>query len=265
MYSGWRLALKYFKYYLSASGGRGHGIHSPFIFEFVTGVLNDKTEYDAYKKVENLRKLMLKDSRLFVVEDFGAGSGFIKKNQRSIKSIARNSVKSKKYGQLLYRIVQYYHPQTILELGTSLGITTSYLSLAQPEARVISLEGSKEIADVALNNFKGLILNNIDLVTGNFDNTLQGVINQLASVDFAFIDGNHRQLPTERYFCQLLPKTHNNSILVFDDIHWSREMEQAWATIKEHPSVRCSIDLFFAGIVLFRQEFHEKQHFCIRY
>ncbi|HNR16193.1 MAG TPA: SAM-dependent methyltransferase, partial [Chitinophagaceae bacterium] len=84
-------------------------------------------------------------------------------------------------------------------------------------------------------------------------------------IDFAFIDGNHRQEPTERYFNQLLPKMHHESILVFDDIHWSSEMEQVWKTIKDHPSVRCTVDLFFIGVVFFRDEFREKQHFSIRF
>lgn len=265
MYSGWQLAIKYLKYYLTSSDGKGHGIHSPFVFDFVTKVLKDKNKYDDYISVENLRKELLNDSRLFVVEDFGAGSELLEKHERSIQAIARNSAKSKKYGQLLYRLVHYYKPRMILELGTSLGITTSYLSLAQPAARIITLEGAKEIGDVARNNFSKLSLNNVKLVEGNFDNTLQGVIADLTSIDFAFIDGNHRQLPTERYFNQLLPKMHNDSMLIFDDIHWSREMEQAWRNIKNHPSVRCSIDLFFLGIVIFRQEFHEKQHFCIRF
>jgi predicted O-methyltransferase YrrM len=161
-------------------------------------------------------------------------------------------------------MTRYYQPSTVLELGTSLGITTSYISLARPEARLITMEGSKEIADVAKQNFKTLELNNIELIEGNFDDQLSSVVHGLSSVDFAFIDGNHRQEPTERYFHQLLTKTNNDSILVFDDIHWSSEMEAAWETIKDHKAVRCSIDLFFIGIVLFRKEFKEKQHFVIK-
>jgi len=265
MYSKWQLAHKYFAFYLTASNGKGHGAHSPFLFQFITRVLNDTVKYEAYERVEKLRKQLLHDSRLFVVEDFGAGSAFLKKYQRSIRSIARNASKSRKYGQLLYRMVRHYQPQTILELGTSLGITSSYLSLAKPEARVITMEGAGEIATVAGQNFSKLALKNIELVKGNFDDSLPGVLNELSSVDFAFVDGNHRSEPTERYFNQLLGKTHADSILVFDDIHWSREMEKAWEAVKAHPSVRCSIDLFFMGIVFFRREFLEKQHFVIRF
>ena len=171
-----------------------------------------------------------------------------------------------------FRMIRHYQPETILELGTSLGITTSYLSLAKPDAQLITMEGAIAIAEKARQNFKTLKLlqgipfgQNLSLIEGNFDQTLSATISKLPVLDFAFIDGNHRQEPTERYFKQLLPVTHNDSILIFDDIHWSRDMEQAWETIKQNASVRCTIDLFFIGIVLFRQEFKEKQHFKIRF
>ena len=265
MYSPFQLAIKYLRYYLTASNSQGHGMHSPFVFEFITKVLNDKTEYPAYQLVENLRQQLLTDQSELTIEDYGAGSTIDKTNQRTIASIAKNAAKPAKYGQLLYRMVKYYQPQTILELGTSLGITTSYLSLAKPDAELTTMEGATAIAEAARQNFATLKLQNIIVKEGNFDHTLQNVISGLSTIDFAFVDGNHRREPTERYFNQLLSATNNDSILIFDDIHWSREMEQAWETIKHHPSVRCTIDLFFIGIVLFRQEFKEKQHFVVRF
>jgi len=265
MYSPLQLAVKYFKQWLSASNGKGHGMHSPFVFEFITKILNDKTLYPEYEKVESLRNRLLNDHTVLEVKDFGAGSVISKKNQRSISSLAKNAAKPKKFGQLLFRMVKYYQAATILELGTSLGITTSYLSLAKPDAKLITMEGSKEIADVAKINFRNLEIRNIEIVEGNFDNTLSSVVRGLSTVDFAFIDGNHRQEPTERYFKELLANSSNESILVFDDIHWSSEMEAAWEAIKNNAAVTCSIDLFFIGIVFFRKEFKEKQHFSIRF
>lgn len=265
MYSPLQLTVKYLKHWITSSNGKGHGMHSPFVFEFITKILNDKTVYPEYEKVEALRSQLLKDDTVLNVEDFGAGSGIDKKNRRAISSIAKNAAKPKKFGQLLFRMVKYYQPATILELGTSLGITTSYLSLAQPEARLITMEGSKEIAEAAKRNFRNLEIRNPEIIEGNFDHTLSSVVRGLSTVDFAFIDGNHRKEPTERYFKQLLAKTNNDSILVFDDIHWSSEMEAAWETIKNNAAVTCSIDLFFIGIVLFRKEFKEKQHFTIKF
>jgi predicted O-methyltransferase YrrM len=265
MYSRFQLAFKYLSYYLTASNGKGHGIHSPFVFHFITKVLNDKTHYPEYQPIEDLRQKLLKDQTILTIEDFGAGSSLNKTNQRTIASIAKNAAKQKKYSQLLFRIVKEYQAKTILELGTSLGITTSYLATANLAGKVITMEGAKEIAKIARQNFKTLELSNIEITEGNFDDKLSSIIYHLSSVDLAFIDGNHQQEPTERYFQQLLPKTHNDSILIFDDIHWSPRMEQAWQAILEHPSVRCSIDLFFIGIILFRSEFREKQHFTIRF
>jgi predicted O-methyltransferase YrrM len=265
MYSKWQLAAKYLNYYLTASNGKGHGMHSPFVFQFITGLLNDKTIYPEYDSIENLRSRLLKDDTVLRVEEMGAGSSVSKTNQRSIASIARNAAKPRKFGQLLYRVAKAYQPRTILEFGTSLGVTTAYLSSGNPNAHIITMEGAKEVAAVASQHFKYLGLKNIDLREGNFDDLLTGILNGLEHLDLVFIDGNHRREPTERYFIELLRKVNNDSILIFDDIHWSKGMEEAWETIKRHPSVRCTVDLFFIGVVFFRQEFKEKQHFSIRF
>jgi predicted O-methyltransferase YrrM len=265
VYSSFQLAYKYIYYWFNAANSKGHGIHSPFVFEFITKLLNDKSNCTAYYLVEGLRKNLLNERRILSVEDFGAGSSVSKTNQRSVSSIAKNAARPKKYGQLLHRMVRYFKPATIIELGASLGITSSYLALGNQKARMISIEGSPEIAEQAKQIFESLELRNIDLHTGNFDEILPSVLRQLSSVGFAFIDGNHRYEPTIRYFNQLLEKSSNSTILVFDDIHWSGEMEKAWKEIKNHSSVTCSIDLFFIGIVFFRNEIKEKQHFKIRF
>ena len=265
MYSVPQTVYKYLRYYLTASNGKGHGLHSPFIFDFVTKVLNDRQDYPAYEAVESLRSRLLKDQRVLPVLDLGAGSGLNQSSERKIAAIALHAAKSKKLGQLLYRMVQYYQPQTLIELGTSLGITSAYLAKAAPASELITIEGSPAIAATAAVSFKELAIENVKLLTGNFDDLLPDVLDSLPAIGFAFVDGNHREEPTLRYFEMLLKKVQNNSILVFDDIHWSREMESAWESIRQHPSVRCSIDLFFIGIVVFRQEFREKQHFTIRH
>ncbi len=265
MYTRLQLACKYISYYLAASNSRGHGMHSPFVFEFIKKVMNDRTDYPEYEKVERLRKMLESDDSTLEIEDFGAGSVHSNTRQRTISSIAQHAAKPPRFGQLLFRMVRHYHPQTIVELGTSLGITTAYLGMAAPKARIISLEGAEALASAAGQNLRSLGLERVAIRRGNFDVQLQEVLHEMRSVEFGFVDGNHRQEPTERYFHQMLPYVGNASILVFDDIHWSYEMEQAWKNIREHPAVRCSIDLFFIGIVLFRQEFKEKQHFRIRF
>ncbi|MES2881227.1 MAG: class I SAM-dependent methyltransferase, partial [Bacteroidota bacterium] len=163
-------------------------------------------------------------------------------------------------------LVKHYKSNTIIELGTSLGITTSYLATANPQAKIITIEGSAAIAEEAKNNFTQLQIKNIEQHIGNFNHLLPSVIHNLSSgSDLAYIDGNHRYQPTIDYFHQLLANTHAHSILVFDDIHWSAEMEKAWEEIKQHPSVVCTVDIFFLGFVFFRNEFKVKRHFSIRF
>jgi predicted O-methyltransferase YrrM len=240
-------------------------MHSPFVYDLIINVLNDKTNYADYKRVESLRQQLLSDRTILEVTDLGAGS--VKNNSagRSIADIAKHAAKPPEFGQLLYRMVRYYQPQQILELGTSLGITTQYMAMAHPAASVVTIEGASGIAAVAEEKIKTAGITNIQLLQGNFDEILPVVLQKINKPGFVFIDGNHREEPTIRYFEQLAATAHNDTILVFDDIHWSQEMEQAWAHIKSHPATRCTIDLFFVGIVLFRQEFREKQDFVIRF
>jgi predicted O-methyltransferase YrrM len=266
MYSSFQLALKYLQYWLTASNGKGHGVHSPFVFEFIKNVLNDKREFDCFRYIESLRKELKNNNTEISVPDFGAGSRIQLNNKRKISAISKSSLKPKKYSQLLFRIVHHYKPKNILELGTSLGITTLYLAFANPAAKIITMEGAPEIAAKAKQNFKQLNLSNIKIIEGNFDEILPLTINnELSAIDFAFIDGNHRKQPTLNYFNQLIKLSTQSTIFIFDDIHWSADMEEAWNEIKQHKSVTLTIDLFFIGIVFFRTEQKTNEHFTIRF
>jgi predicted O-methyltransferase YrrM len=265
MYSKSQLAWKYLRYYFSASNGKGHGTHSPFVFDFIKNVLRDHKNYDAYPAVEGARKKLLQDQNKLKVEDFGAGSASGNHVERTVSSIVSAAAKPRKYGQLLYRVAQHYKPANMLELGTSLGISTAYLALGNPKAKLVTAEGSKEIAERAKENLKTLKLNNVEQVRGEFKYTLPMALFKMPTVDLAFIDGNHRKEPTENYFQLMLEKKTDKSIFILDDIHWSEEMEQAWASIRNHKSVKCSIDLFSMGFIFFNKEFKEKQEFTIRY
>lgn len=265
MYSKFQLAKKFLLYYISASNGKGHGIHSPFVFDFITNVLNDKKKYECYNLIEERRKVLLTDISVIEVEDFGAGLSVIKTNKRVVKNIAVSSLKTKKFSQLLFRMVHYYQPKSILELGTSLGITSSYLATANANANVYTCEGAKNIAEIARQNFSFLGLKNIILTEGDFSKTLPSLLAQIQTIDLAFVDGNHRQEPTLNYFHQILNHSTESTLLIFDDIHWSTEMEQAWEAIQKHPAVTLTIDLFFIGIVSLNSNVKVKQHFIIKF
>ena len=265
MYNTFQLAKKYLRYYASASNSKGHGMHSPFVFSFILNVLNNGSGFHEPAQVERLRKILLEDDRTITINDLGAGSRTRPTDSKKICEIARSALKSKRLALVLFRLAKFYKPATIIELGTSLGLTTSYFSKALPESNIITIEGSTEVAEVAKQNFFQLQCNNISLIKGNFDEVLPGVLEGLAAVDLAYIDGNHRYGPTINYFNQFLARSTEESILVFDDIHWSEEMERAWEEIKAHPAVQYTIDIFFLGFVFFRKEFRVKQNFTIRF
>jgi predicted O-methyltransferase YrrM len=265
MYGPLTLAFKYLRYLFTAANGKGHGVHSPFVFEFITRVLNDKRHFYAFDAIEKIRTQLLSNHNSITIQDFGAGSRVAKTNTRKISDVAKSSLKPAKYSQLLFRMIDYYAPKQIIELGTSLGITTSYLASAKTDAQVTTFEGSATIAQIARQNHGSLGLTNIFLQEGNFDEELPKWLLNHTKVDFAFIDGNHLYKPTLAYFEALLEVIEDHSILVFDDIHWSREMEQAWNEISGHKSVTLSIDLFFIGIVFFRKEFAQKQQISIKF
>ncbi|MDQ3193008.1 MAG: class I SAM-dependent methyltransferase [Bacteroidota bacterium] len=258
------ILVKYLKY-LFVSYNR-HGIHSPFVYDLIDNVIYDTTNYPAFIEIEKIRVQLKKDEKELMIEDYGAGSSINPSLRRKISDIATHSLKPKKYARLLFRLAKHFKPQNILELGTSLGVTTIYLSQAQAENKctIYTIEGCPQIASVANENFIKANVNNIKLFKGKFEEVLPDVIAQHSVWDFVFFDGNHKKEPTLSYFTTCLEKAGNDSVFVFDDIHWSDEMEQAWEIIKINPKVRVTIDLFFVGLVFFRKE-QPKQDFIIRY
>lgn len=264
MYSRYRLVQKYLHYYFTAANGKGHGVHSPFVFDFILQVLNDRAVYPEYAMVEGLRRRLRGDGTFLEIEDMGAGSAWKAPRQRSVGDITRRAAKPAKLGQLLFRIARYYRPATVVELGTSLGISTAYLAAGAGGGGVWSIEGSGQVAAVAERNL-GLLGLPAKVVTGNFDLVLPGVLKEVGRVGLAFVDGNHRKDPTLCYFHQLMEVAGRPAVLIFDDIHWSAEMEDAWEVIKTDPRVYVTIDLFFIGLVFLREEFKVKQDFVIRF
>ncbi len=253
------------QYVLLASNGRGHGIHSPFVYDLVSSVLNDNRYYYAYEEIERVKNNLLEDKRILIVNDFGAGSSNRGNENKIISEIAGKAVSKQKFGRLLFRLANYYNARTIFEMGSSLGISTAYLASADKLSNVISIEGSSEISGIAKETFSQLDLTNIKLVTGNFDEKLETLIADNPPSDLVFIDGNHRKKPVLEYFEKFLNKISKTSLIIIHDIHWSREMEEAWAIIQRHPKVKMSIDIFSAGLVFFRDEFKVKQQFIIRF
>jgi predicted O-methyltransferase YrrM len=241
-----------------------HGLHSPFVYKLVDSVIYDYADSKVYQEIESIRKKLLVDNRMITITDLGAGSLLNNNKQKRVGDIAANALKQPKLAQLLYRLAAHFKPRNMIELGTCLGITTLYLQKAAPDARVYTMEGCPQTAGVAKETFKQAGLNDVELITGNFDDNLPGVINNLDQLDFVFVDGNHQKDATLKYFEWCLPKVHEDTLLIFDDIYWSEGMKEAWAQIKAHPQVTVTVDLFWIGLVFFKSG-RVKEDFLIRY
>ena len=250
--------------YLFKSRVWGHGIHSPFAYDLITEVIDSETKFRVFEQIEIVRQNLLLDKTKVLIKDYGAGSKKKGANSRSIHSIAKKSLKQPKYGQLLYRLIDHFGFKNILELGTSFGITTSYMASPNKDIQVATIEGDSIISKKAQSNFDALDLSNITLKNAQFNDVLQPTLNELKSVDLVFIDGHHTHEATINYFNKCLAYKQNNSLFVIDDINWSAGMRQAWNEIKEHSEVTLTIDLFELGLVFFRKE-SSKENIVVYY
>ena len=250
-----------------------HGVHSPFVFDLITKCFYDTSSKQEYLLLKKYRNSLLENKNTIEVTDFGAGSRVFKSNTRQIAKIAKTAGISKKRAELLFRIVNYFQPSSILEIGTSLGLATSALSIgtrvadersgAKPKAKITTLEGCPVTMEVAKNELESQNFKNIEFINTEFESYLKNC--QLSTINYQLIyfDGNHSKKATLDYFNLLLPTITNDSVWIFDDIHWSKDMEEAWEIIKNHEKVKVTIDTFQWGIVFFRVE-QEKEHFVIR-
>ena len=258
-----KTVLKYINYQLTAY--TEHDLHSPFLYTFYMELINNKLPFGDFTELDKIRKQLLANNTIIEITDFGAGSKKIKSNNRSIHQIAKHGIAQKKQAEFLYRLVNKFAPNTMIELGTSIGLTSLYLAKASPKSTVYTIEGCPNLFQLSNNLFKEQCIKNIQSINGNFNTELPKLLSQLNQIDFLYIDGNHAYEPTMNYFKIALEKKNSNSIFVFDDIYWSDDMQQAWKEICEHPEVTVSLDLFYFGIVFFRTENKNKEHFVLKF
>ncbi|RLD31392.1 MAG: SAM-dependent methyltransferase [Bacteroidetes bacterium] len=241
-------------------------VHSPFVYEFYTEVILDKNSRSTYDAIEKQRRSLLRQRSLLETTDFGTGSG---KNEykvrfRQVKNVTRHSSISPKCGKLIHRLVEFNKPDDVLEIGTAMGISSLYIATAAPKSNFVTMEGCAMIAEKAMENFNSFGINNIELAMGNFDLLLEKTLIKFDKLDFVLVDGNHRREPTIEYFRLILPKLHEGSMVIIDDIHWSKGMEQAWNEIRANEKVSVSIDLFRTGILLFKKDI-AKENFILKF
>jgi len=244
-----------------AKSSNQHGVHSPFVFDLVTKCFYDKKNYSAYKDLKHYKSNLLKSEESIEVTDLGKGSRVSNASLRSIKSIAKNAGSTNKRAQLLYRLSHYFKFKDSLELGTSLGIATYALHKGNPDGLISSIEGCPNIskfttAYLKKNNAKNISILNTDISEG-LSNLNEDTFN------FVYLDGNHQKEPTLSYFEILLNHAQNDTVFIFDDIYWSKDMTEAWETIKKHPKVTVTIDCYWCGFVFIRKE-QAREDFVIR-
>ena len=249
-----------------------HAVHSPFVFEFICKCIYDREYKPEYIVLSEYRNSLLENKNTIQVTDFGAGSRVFKSNNRSINKIAQTAGISKKRAELLFRIVNYFQPDSsnneqaklsILEIGTSLGLATAALALGNIKSNITTLEGCPSTIGIAKNKCRLHNLKNIEFVLTEFTSYLKSFHPPASGFQLIYFDGDHSKKATLDYFELLLPTITNETLWIFDDIHWSFEMMEAWEIIKKHPKVTVTIDTFQWGLVFFRRE-QPKEHFVIR-
>jgi predicted O-methyltransferase YrrM len=246
-----------------------HAVHSPFVFTLITKCFYDSKPKPEYQILKEYRKTLLENRNTIEVTDFGAGSKVFKSNKREISRIAKTAGITQNRAELLFRVTAYFQPDTVLEIGTSLGLGTAALALGSQnsgsKAQITTLEGCPETTKIAQEQLEKFGLTDFNSVVTEFSSYLEKENESRNREHFSLIyfDGNHQKQATLGYFDLLLPTITNDSVWIFDDIHWSPAMEDAWETIKKHPKVTVTIDTFQWGFVFFRHE-QPKEHFIIR-
>lgn len=254
----WYRVKKYFSFLWQSKNQ--HGVHSPFVYDLVTKCLYDRKKYPEYKLLKAHRKSLTDSEEVIEVTDFGAGSRVFKSDTRPVAAIAKNAGATRARQKILFRVASYFNIEKSLELGTSVGLATAALALAKKN-KITSLEGCPQTAAVAEKHLKQFDIENVNLVVGDFKETLLAEAKK--SFDLIYFDGNHSKVATLAYFEQLLPTIHNDTVWIFDDIYWSEGMTEAWEEIKRYSQVTVTIDCYWLGFVFFRRE-QEEEHFVIR-
>jgi len=252
------LVLEYIKYRWKAKGR--HGTHSPFVYDFVDRCLTLKIPEEFVQDKKRYFNDLKNDQSILTIEDHGAGSKYLS-NKRKVSDIFKTSSSRGKYGDLLYKISRHYEPKNVLELGTSLGIGTLYLSKGNPGGQINTIEGCKETHHRSSEAFQKNKLSNVNSNHSRFKEFLEEYNGE--KFDLVFVDGHHDGTALLNYLEILKPHSHADTVFILDDIRWSQSMFEAWEKLQSSEFYHLTMDLFRMGIIVQRPQ-QEKQHFTIK-
>lgn len=242
----WR-AWKFFRHQFNCRYKKGHGIHSPYLFDVVSRIIFNTGRVYCPDWVLEEHRRMKKDPS-------SAGE-----EGRTISSFARQASVSEKQGALLYRMVQWFKPEMMVELGTGMGISALYMASAAPGIPLHSIEGNTERAALAAQLVSRCQLGPVSIHWGEMEVRLEEIMPLVPGRFLAFVDGNHHFEPTVDYVRNLVGRAGEEAVIVMDDIYWSRDMYRAWREIISWPEVRVSVDLFHMGILLLRKDLNKRE------
>lgn len=256
-----KLSRSYLYYFLHATDQ--HGIQSPKLFQLYQSLFRRNESSQNAVKEAIAYKNALVSSRIRVNKiSFGVDSQLGAKGQTSVSSIARHGTAVPRTLQLLANAVKVFKPETMIELGTSLGISTSCMALSNPTGKVVSFEGNGELCKLASDNLEQRGIRNVQIIPGNIDETLPDWLKTHTRASFFFLDANHSLEATLRYFDWLSTCATSNSLFIIDDIRWSAEMLHAWEQLKMQNGVTFSMDYGSLGLLFYQWEYSFSQkHF----
>ncbi len=246
--------------------------------EVIQDTLNNENSEEEKKwinKIEVLRGKLDSSHVQISLIDYGAGEANFNFSKREmeqgrnvtskISELSRSANKSYFWLILLFRLIRKFKPLNCLELGTGFGISTAYQAAAlsiNGGGKITSIEGAETLASLSESHLRSLNLNNFSIVLGKFNDKLPELLKK-NSFDFVFIDGHHTEEATVEYFRQIRPYLAERSIIVFDDISWTKGMKRAWKTILENNDITISIDLLKMGLVYFEKGSESRKHISI--
>ena len=212
-------------------------------------LIHEEGHFYVFDLLYRTRQALLNNNAEISINDLGAGSKKMKGNKRKICDIARYSLSKKWQCEFLFRLIDHFQLKNRIEMGSSLGLSALYQYLPLTSSRMITLEGCPQTANFAQQLFRKYNCKQLEMIIGDFDQTLTQAIQCFDGIDYIFIDGNHTKAASIRYFYEVLPFMKSDGFIIVDDIHWSSEMKAAWQEICTADTVGFSLDLFLFGVI----------------